>query len=89
MVDGDVMNGLGRQLEDSGGAGESVERVLDAIGFQTAILTLNAAVEAAHAAEPGMGGTALTGQVRNPAQDIAGRPAEGDRELMAVPRQAG
>jgi hypothetical protein len=45
------MDGLGELLENSELAGESVERVLDAIRFQTAVLALNAAVEAAHAAE--------------------------------------
>jgi hypothetical protein len=78
MADGDVMNGLGRQLEDSGGAGESVERVLDAIGFQTAILTLNAAVEAAHAAEPGMGAR------RSPARFETWRKTSPDDLLRAT-----
>jgi hypothetical protein len=78
MPDGDGMNGFGRQLEGSAGAGESVERVLDAIEFQTAILTLNAAVEAAHTPQPAPGSVALT-------QHIAERPAEGREEPMAAP----
>jgi hypothetical protein len=82
------MNGLGRQLEGSEGAGESVERVLDAIEFQTALLTLNAAVEAAHAAEPGTGSTALAGRIQNAAEHIAGRAAEGGQEVMAAPWQS-
>ena len=81
MPDGDGMNGLGRQLEGSAGAGESVERVLDAIEFQTAILTLNAAVEAAHTAEPAPGSAAL-------AEHVAERPAESGPALMAAPWQA-
>jgi hypothetical protein len=81
MPDGDGMNGLGRQLEGSEGAGESVERILDAIEFQTAILTLNAAVEAAHTAEPAAGSVALT-------EHIAERPAEGGQEPMAAPWHA-
>ena len=82
------MNGLGRQLEDSGGSGENVERVLDAIEFQTAILTLNAAVEAAHAAEPRTGSTAFAGQAWNAAKNIAGPVAECGQELTAAPSQA-
>jgi hypothetical protein len=83
------MNGLGRQLEDSEGAGESVERVLDAIEFQTAILTLNAALEAAHTAKPGIESTALTGQVRNLAEHVAERTGEAAQGLMSEPWQAG
>ena len=59
------MDGLGKQLENSGWSGESVERVLDAIQFQTAVLALNAAVEAAHTAELKLGPTALAAQLRN------------------------
>lgn len=83
------MNGLGRQLEGSAGAGESVERVLDAIEFQTALLTLNAAIEAADTAGPAIESAALTGQVRNLAEHSAERADEGAQEAMAEPCQAG
>ena len=82
------MNGSGRQLEDSGGSGEGVERVLDAIEFQTAILTLNAAVEAAHAAEPRAGSSEFTGQAWNAAENIAEPTAVGGQEVIGTPLQA-
>lgn len=81
------MNELGRQLEDSGGSGESIERVLDAIEFQTAVLTLNSAVEASHAAVPETGSPALTGQVRSAAQQIGEPAAESAQEAKAGPWQ--
>jgi len=83
------MNGLGRRLEDFGGSGESVERTLAAIEFQTAILTLNAAVEAASGAGPGTGSPARTRPVRDGAGNTAGQVAEGGREATVVPWRAG
>ncbi|MGB9455027.1 MAG: hypothetical protein WCB12_03230 [Bryobacteraceae bacterium] len=69
------MNGFGKQLENFGRAGESVERMLDAIRFQTAILTLNAALEAAQMAKPGVESMAIADPVRNAKQAAAGRAA--------------
>jgi len=65
------MDGLGKQAENSRWAGECVERVLDAIQFQTAVLALNAAVEAAHTADLKLAPAALAGQLRNAAEHTA------------------
>ncbi len=77
------MNGFGEQLENFGRAGESIERMLDAIRFQTAILTLNAALEAAHAADTGTEPVAIADPVRNAKQPPAGRAAPRARAITS------
>ena len=81
------MSGLGKQLKDFGQAGESIERILDAIRFQTSILTLNAALETAQPADPRMGVTALAGQLRNVAEQIAGGAAQGGGVITSAATQ--
>ncbi len=80
------MNGFGKQLENFGRVGENVERILDAIRFQTAILTLNAALEAAHAPETGKGSAAFAGQVRNVFEQIAKRAARDGSAITSSTR---
>lgn len=79
------MNELGRQLENLEGGAESAERVLGAIEFQTAILTLNAAVEAAHGAETASWPTLPAGQGRSLVGHMPVREAEGSQERTAAP----
>jgi hypothetical protein len=82
------MTGLGRQLEENGGADERVARLLDAIQFQTAILMLNAAVDAAHDAAPELGSAAPASQAPHAAGYIAGRAAADGRMPLAARSQA-
>jgi hypothetical protein len=79
------MNESGRHSQGSGGAGASVESILDAIEFQSAILTLNAAVEAAHIAGP----TAPTSRAPSPVKQATGREDGNRREARPAPSQAG
>lgn len=53
-----------------------INKIIDAIAFQTNILALNAAVEAARAGEAGLGFAVVADEVRN----LAGRATEAARE---------
>ena len=83
------MKGLGRQLEGSGRAFESVERTLGAIEFQTSILTLNAAVEAADSAERSVGSTALPGRIQGPVEHASESANEAAPEATPQQRRYG
>ena len=77
------MNGSGRHSQGSGGAGASVESILNAIQFQSAILTLNSAVEAAHIAGP----TAPTSRAPGLVERAAGKEDGNRREARPAPSQ--
>ena len=58
--------------------------IIDQIAFQTSILSLNAAVEAATAGEAGKGFAVVAGEVRN----LAARSADAAKEIKAIVESA-
>ncbi|RXK12064.1 methyl-accepting chemotaxis protein [Halarcobacter mediterraneus] len=75
-----AMNDINSQVSS---INEAIE-VIDQIAFQTNILSLNAAVEAATAGEAGKGFAVVAGEVRN----LANRSAEAAKEIKALVEKA-
>jgi methyl-accepting chemotaxis protein len=72
------------EINDSTTAITEAITVIDQIAFQTNILSLNAAVEAATAGEAGKGFAVVAGEVRN----LAGRSADAANEIKVLVEQA-
>jgi methyl-accepting chemotaxis protein/methyl-accepting chemotaxis protein-1 (serine sensor receptor) len=75
----DVVQATG-EISASTGKIASMNKLIEAIAFQTNILALNAAVEAARAGEAGMGFSVVADEVRSLAQ----RLAEASRDTAAL-----
>ena len=76
----DAMTEINRQIQ----AINEAITVIDKIAFQTNILSLNAAVEAATAGEAGKGFAVVAGEVRN----LASRSAEAAKEIKHIVESA-
>jgi len=74
------MEGCGRQPENVELTAASVERLFEAIRFQTSILALNAAVEAAHVRKP----EACSPAPAEPARIASRCGARSGREVMSA-----
>ncbi len=72
------------EINEATSAIEEAITIIDQIAFQTNILSLNAAVEAATAGEAGKGFAVVAGEVRN----LAGRSAEAASEIKKLVEQA-
>jgi methyl-accepting chemotaxis protein len=78
-----LANDTAKAMEDINNATTAITEaisVIDQIAFQTNILSLNAAVEAATAGEAGKGFAVVAGEVRN----LAGRSAEAANEIREL-----
>jgi hypothetical protein len=73
------MNGLQESPENPGSVREGVVQVLEAIRFQTAVVLLNAAVEAAHTGESGNMGPVRA--VPEPCRQLRPQPAPAAPDL--------
>jgi methyl-accepting chemotaxis protein len=72
------------EINNSTSAINEAIAIIDQIAFQTNILSLNAAVEAATAGEAGKGFAVVAGEVRN----LAGRSAEAAKDIKELVEQA-
>jgi methyl-accepting chemotaxis protein len=79
----DTINAMNDINESTSTIHESIN-VIDQIAFQTNILSLNAAVEAATAGEAGKGFAVVAGEVRN----LASRSAEAAKEIKELVEKA-
>jgi methyl-accepting chemotaxis protein len=82
-----LANDTAKAMEDINNATTAITEaisVIDQIAFQTNILSLNAAVEAATAGEAGKGFAVVAGEVRN----LAGRSAEAANEIKELVEKA-
>lgn len=83
----DKMNGLIRamsELEQTAGKMNSVVGTIQELAFQTNLLSLNAAVEAAHAGSAGKGFAVVAGEVR----ELANKSSEASRNTAMLIEQS-
>jgi methyl-accepting chemotaxis protein len=78
-----TMNAMEQIVRSANAIGEAIG-VIDAIAFQTNILSLNAAVEAATAGEAGKGFAVVAGEVRN----LATRSADAARTIKELSEES-
>ncbi|MDR1451264.1 MAG: methyl-accepting chemotaxis protein [Helicobacteraceae bacterium] len=80
---GDTLNAMEQIVSGANAIGEAIDAI-DAIAFQTNILSLNAAVEAATAGEAGKGFAVVAGEVRN----LAARSADAARTIKELSEES-